>query len=46
MQGAIISGLTANDTQLSQQITAACPTGNCKWNNYQTLGVCSKCNGN
>lgn len=44
MQGAIINGLSSNDSQLSQQISALCSTGNCEWENYQSLGICSQCN--
>lgn len=44
MQGVIIVGLSTNDTQLSHQIAASCSTGNCKWENYQSLAICSRCN--
>ena len=40
MRLAVIDGLLRNDVSPSN-IQVSCPTGNCTWGSYQTLGVCS-----
>ena len=40
MRLAVTDGLLRNDVSPSN-IQVTCPTGNCTWGSYQTLGVCS-----
>ncbi|KAJ5133316.1 hypothetical protein N7476_003455 [Penicillium atrosanguineum] len=41
--GAIYSGLFQTQAPNSKDILASCPTGNCTFPKYQSLGFCSKC---
>ncbi|KAL4889137.1 hypothetical protein BDV59DRAFT_210536 [Aspergillus ambiguus] len=41
--GAIYSGLYQNQSPNSNTILADCPTGNCTFAPYQSLGFCSRC---
>lgn len=44
MKAAIMSGmLTTNDSSRQYVIPSQCPTGNCTWQSYQSLAVCSSC---
>lgn len=42
MTSAILSGLTQSNT--SMQTKHNCPSGNCTWDPFQSLAVCSVCN--
>ncbi|KAF2103015.1 hypothetical protein NA57DRAFT_16228, partial [Rhizodiscina lignyota] len=44
MQSAVLYGLTEPLDAVTQQISYHCATGNCKWNNFQSLAVCGICN--
>ncbi|WYZ36267.1 hypothetical protein EsH8_XII_000017 [Colletotrichum jinshuiense] len=44
MQGAIMSGLSKSPWQVEQEVPIQCPTTNCTWNPFKTIGVCHKCN--
>ena len=39
-QGAVYGGILGNQPR---NITLSCPTGNCTWQQYSTLAVCSQC---
>lgn len=41
--GAIYSGIYQNQSPNSNAILANCPTGNCTFAPYQSLGICSRC---
>ncbi|KAJ5408174.1 hypothetical protein N7509_002057 [Penicillium cosmopolitanum] len=41
--GAIYSGIFQTQTPNSKSIMMECPTGNCTFPTYQSLGFCSKC---
>ncbi|KAJ5087648.1 hypothetical protein N7456_011264 [Penicillium angulare] len=41
--GAIYSGLFETQTANSRSIMMDCPTGNCTFQTYQSLGFCSRC---
>lgn len=41
--GAIYSGLFQTEAPNSNNILASCPTGNCTFPKYQSLGFCSQC---
>ena len=43
MTSAVLSGLTQSDTVLAQQTKHNCPSGNCTWDTFQSLAVCSAC---
>ena len=43
-QAAILFGLSSNLKNVDQQLKTTCPSGNCTWPSYLTLGTCSKCN--
>jgi hypothetical protein len=43
MQSAFIFGLSASRDALSRNLAFNCPTGNCKWETFQSLAVCSSC---
>ena len=42
-QAAVLFGLASSRDYVSQQLTTSCPSGNCTWPPYTSLGVCSKC---
>ncbi|KAL4744356.1 hypothetical protein BDW72DRAFT_94738 [Aspergillus terricola var. indicus] len=42
--GAIYSGIYQNQSPNSNAVLANCPTGNCTFAPYQSLGFCSRCN--
>ncbi|KAL9107826.1 MAG: hypothetical protein Q9227_007341 [Pyrenula ochraceoflavens] len=42
-QASIISGLSLEASEISQQLTATCGSGTCKWEGYQSLAICSAC---
>ncbi|KPM39707.1 hypothetical protein AK830_g6852 [Neonectria ditissima] len=44
MQSAILTGLSRSPWEVAQEPLVQCPTGNCTWDQFQTLGVCHKCN--
>lgn len=44
MEAAILSGLSQPKDKIQQDIGVVCPTGNCTWDKFETLGVCSRCN--
>ena len=43
MQSAISEGLSQPDSWISQQIQRSCPSGNCTWDTFTSLAVCSAC---
>ncbi|KAJ5435916.1 hypothetical protein N7445_006801 [Penicillium cf. griseofulvum] len=43
MQAAILNGLSRTRKVVDQQVTVQCPTGSCVWDQFQTLGVCNRC---
>lgn len=43
MEAAILNGLAQSKETVQQQSMAICPTGNCTWNAFPTLGVCHRC---
>ncbi|KAJ5184801.1 hypothetical protein N7491_007329 [Penicillium cf. griseofulvum] len=43
MQAAILNGLSRTRKVVDQQVTLQCPTGSCVWDQFQTLGVCNRC---
>lgn len=44
MKSAVSYGLSQPDSLISQQIQHSCPSGNCSWDNFTSLAVCSRCN--
>lgn len=44
MQSAIFTGLSLSEPLLLQQLPSRCPSGNCTWEPFLSLSVCSKCN--
>ncbi|KAK2761701.1 hypothetical protein FQN54_001529 [Arachnomyces sp. PD_36] len=44
MQTVILGGLSRSREVVNQQAHVQCPTGICFWDQFQTLGVCSRCN--
>lgn len=46
MEAAILRGLTEPKDVVQGHATAtfSCPTRDCRWDTFQTLGVCSRCN--
>lgn len=43
MTSAVFQGLTQPDTSVAQQTNHNCPSGNCTWDIFQSLAVCSAC---
>lgn len=43
-QAVILFGLSTTLKSVNQQLKTTCPSGNCTWPSYLTLGTCSKCN--
>ena len=43
MSAAILQGLTSNRAGPSSLVSFFCPSGNCDWAPYRSLGVCSSC---
>lgn len=41
--GAIYTGLFQSASPHSNAVTMSCPTGNCTFNPYQSLGICTRC---
>ena len=44
MESAVSFGLNRPDTLVAQQTKYQCPSGNCTWDTFQSLAVCSACN--
>ncbi|KAF5013007.1 hypothetical protein FDECE_954 [Fusarium decemcellulare] len=44
MQAAILRGLSRSPWEVEREALAQCPTSNCIWDQFNTLGVCHKCN--
>lgn len=44
MKSAVLSGLSQADAYISQQNPHFCPSGNCTWDTFMSLAVCSACN--
>ncbi|KAF4966167.1 hypothetical protein FSARC_6126 [Fusarium sarcochroum] len=44
MQSAILTGLSRSPWEVAREPLVQCPTGNCTWDQFNTLGVCHKCN--
>lgn len=44
MKSAVLSGLSQPDAYISQQTQHSCPVGNCTWDTFRSLAVCSACN--
>ena len=43
MKGAVYTGIFASHKANKAVVTPSCPTGNCTWPEYSSLGVCSEC---
>lgn len=43
MQAAVLNGLARDNEMIKQQGTVTCPTGIRSWDQFQSLGVCSRC---
>lgn len=43
MEAAILNGLAQPKDTVQQQVRVVCPTGNCTWEKFETLGVCHRC---
>lgn len=43
MQSTISEGLFQSDSWISQQTQRSCPSGNCTWDTFASLAVCSGC---
>lgn len=44
MEGAILNGLSRPPWEVSREARVRCPTSNCTWNQFNTIGVCQRCN--
>lgn len=44
MKSAVLEGLTQSDLQISQQLRPSCQSGNCTWDAFTSLAICSGCN--
>ena len=44
MQSAILNGLSRSPSDIEKEALVQCPTGNCTWDPFNTVGVCHKCN--
>ncbi len=43
MQSAVLYGISEPLTTVRQQLQFSCSTGNCTWDSYDSLAVCSTC---
>lgn len=43
MQSAVSEGLIQSDSWVTQQIRHSCPSGNCTWDTFTSLAICSDC---
>lgn len=43
MQSAIYNGLTRQNSWVTRETKYSCPSGNCTWDIFQSLAVCSAC---
>ena len=43
LKSAVYYGISQIDTLVSQQTSRSCPGGNCTWNTFQSLAICSAC---
>lgn len=44
MQYAILTGLSRSPWEVKKEVLVQCPTSNCTWPPFRTLGVCHRCN--
>lgn len=44
MKSAVLSGLSLPKSDILQQTQHLCPVGNCTWDTFRSLAVCSACN--
>ncbi|KAK4039161.1 hypothetical protein C8A01DRAFT_16797 [Parachaetomium inaequale] len=44
MQSAVLAGLSRTPEEVEQEVLVQCPTSNCTWAPFNTLGVCHRCN--
>jgi hypothetical protein len=44
MKAAILAGLSRAPEEVEQEVLVQCPTSNCTWDPFLTLGVCHRCN--
>lgn len=44
MKSAVFYGLSQPDSLISQQTQRYCPSGNCTWDTFSSLAICSACN--
>ena len=44
MKSAVFYGLSLSDASISQQTQRSCPFGNCTWDTFRSLAICSACN--
>ncbi|KAF4998529.1 hypothetical protein FDECE_11770 [Fusarium decemcellulare] len=43
MQAAILNGFSRSPWEAAQEALVQCPTSNCTWDRFTTLGVCHRC---
>lgn len=43
MQAAMAFGIAADERAIFQQLPLVCQSGNCRWDDYISLGICSTC---
>ena len=43
VQSAVLYGLVSDDKKISQQLPVQCDSGNCTWQEYVSLAICSSC---
>ncbi|CEJ90261.1 hypothetical protein VHEMI06056 [[Torrubiella] hemipterigena] len=43
METAILDSLFSDPSLIQRRLQVSCPSGNCKWNKFTTLGVCHRC---
>ncbi|KAM5351084.1 hypothetical protein ACJ41O_003807 [Fusarium nematophilum] len=43
MQAAILNGFSRSPWEIEQEALVQCPTSNCTWDRFDTLGVCHRC---
>lgn len=44
MKIAVLNGMTHTSEEVINQTSYSCATGNCTWNSFESLAVCSSCN--
>ncbi|TDZ30565.1 hypothetical protein CTRI78_v011867 [Colletotrichum trifolii] len=44
MEGAVLSGLSRSPWETEQEAMVQCPTSNCTFDTFNTIGICQRCN--